>query len=71
MLYHVRTGELDSSVHASTHRSAAMKLLMNSQLDFGILTVVSDREIGSEPRSSNLYFDTQALLDECLMRIVD
>jgi hypothetical protein len=70
MLYHVRSGDLDCSTHASDHREAAMKSLMGSDKDLGVLVIVNDREIDEEDHSGNMYFLTQSILDDCSMRLV-
>lgn len=70
MLYHVMTGELTCTAHASNHRQAAIKALTNCDKDLGVLVVVNEREITDKPDSGNLYFLTQSILDDCSMRLV-
>ena len=70
MLYYVRTGDLDCSTHANSHRHAAMKSVRGSDRDLGVLMIVNEREISEDDHSGNVYFLTQSILDACSMRVV-
>lgn len=70
MLYYIRTGDLDCTADALSHRHAAIKALTNCDKDLGVCMVVNEREIDEENHSGNVYFLTQSILDDCSMRLV-
>jgi hypothetical protein len=70
MLYYVRTGDLDCTAQATSHRHAAIKALKNCDKDLGVCLVVSEREINEDDISGNVYFLTQSILDDCELRLV-
>lgn len=70
MLYHIMTGDLSCTAHASSHRQAAIETLRNCDKDLGILVIVNEREITEDDHSGNVYFLTQSILDACGMRLV-
>lgn len=72
MLYYVKTGSVDSSIHASSPRQAAIKTLSANNLDdFGICTIVSGEEINEYNIESHIFFLTENILLECNMRLVN
>lgn len=70
MLYYIKTGELDCTAQADSHRQAAIRALTNCDKDLGVCLVVNEREIDDEDHSGNVYFLTQNILDDCSMRLV-
>jgi hypothetical protein len=70
MLYYVRTGNVDTSVNASSHRQAALKAIKQSEQDLGMCVMVNEQEISEKTHGSSVFFLTQSILDECLMRVV-
>lgn len=67
MLYYVKTGLIDTSLHATSHRQAAVKALSKSREECGVCVVVSDREIEEDNAHRNVYFLTESILE---MRLV-
>lgn len=65
MLYYVKSGDLDVSLHAKSHREAAIKTLGSSKENLGICVIVSRKEIIEENASSQVYFLTNNILEEC------
>lgn len=59
MLYYVRTGDISVSLEAISHFDAARKVA-SSDLECGLLMVVSDREIDGD-NEENVYFLTENL----------
>lgn len=70
MLYYVKTGDVDTSVRASSHRHAAVKALRQCGKDLGMCVVVNEREISEENHDSSVFFLTQSILDDCSMKVV-
>jgi hypothetical protein len=70
MLYYVRTGDLDCSLHANNHLEAATKSVRSSDKKFGVIVIVNEREIDEEDHSGDMYFLTQSILEDCSMRLV-
>lgn len=70
MLYYVRTGDLDCTAHATSHRHAAIKAVRNCGKDLGVCLVVNEREIKEGDESGNVYFLTENILEDCELRLV-
>lgn len=70
MLYHIQTGDLECTAHATSHRHAAIKALKNCDKDLGVCLVVNEREITEDDHSGNVYFLTQSILEDCQMRLI-
>lgn len=62
MLYYVKTGDIDTSLHAENHKQAAIKTLGTSR-DYGFCVIVSEEEIDVN-LSKHVYFLTDHLLEE-------
>jgi len=71
MLYYIKTGDFEASIHATNHKQAAIKTLRNSDKDLGVCVIVNERQITDEDHSGNVYFLTQSILDECLPSSVE
>lgn len=65
MLYYVRSGDLDVSLHAKSHREAAIKTIGASKENLGICVIVSRKEIKETNASSQVYFLTNSILEDC------
>lgn len=72
MLYYVKSGEIDTSLHANSPRLAAIKTLSNIDHDIlGICVIVSEKEIFEDKLDQQVYFLTSNILAECNnMRLV-
>jgi hypothetical protein len=68
LLYYVKTGDIDTSLRASSHFHAAKKAVSNGG-DYGICVVVSEKQI-SEDSEDNVYFFTENLFPSPEMRVV-
>lgn len=69
MLYYVRSGDLDASTRARSHRQAAIKLLSKNELELGVCVIVSESDTIDEHA---FCFLTERLLEECgSFRVVD
>lgn len=70
MLYYVKTGDVDTSLYAESHKQAALKTIINNN-NYGFCVVVSEEEIDQD-FSKHIYFSTERLLEECgpRMRLV-
>lgn len=64
MMYHVRTGDLECTTNASSHKQAAMHAIRESNEDLGVLVVVNESRIDDQNEAGNVYFLTQNILDE-------
>lgn len=70
MLYYVRSGDVDTSVRASSHRQAAVKALKSSDKDFGMCVMVNLTKMSEEIQDDSVFFLTQNILDDCSMKVV-
>jgi hypothetical protein len=70
MLYYVQSGEVETSVRASSHRQAAVKALKSCGKDLGTCVMVNDREMSEEDYDGVVFFLTRNILDDCFMKIV-
>jgi hypothetical protein len=69
MLYYVRSGDLDKSTQARSHKQAAIKVLSKNELELGVCVIVSKSE---EIDENALCFLTDNILAECgTFRVVD
>lgn len=68
MIYYVKTGEVDTSIEATSHRHAAVKALKGRSKGLGVVVVVNDAE--EESMSDGVFFLTRNILEECSMRLV-
>lgn len=68
MIYYVKTGDVDTSVEATSHRHAAAKAIKGRKKGLGVVTVVNDTEDGS--MEDGVFFLTRNILEECSMRLV-
>lgn len=69
MLYYVRSGDLDESTRARSHKQAAIKVLTNNELELGVCVIVSKSETIDE---NAFCFLTENILEECAtFRLVD
>ena len=64
MIYYVKTGDLDCTTDASSHRQAAIQTIRNSSEDLGMLVIVNENRIDERKEAGNVYFLTQSILDE-------
>lgn len=65
MLYYVRTGSVDTTQYANSHKQAAVKTLKEFE-NFGMYVVVCVHHIDDDAqRGSQVFFHTDSLLDEC------
>lgn len=62
MLYYVRSGDLDESTRARSHKQAAIKVLAKNELDLGVCVIVSESETIDE---NAFCFLTENILAEC------
>ena len=71
MLYYVKTGDIDTSTDAKSHRHAAVKTLrFSNEKDLGLCVIVSEQQIVDE---NSICFLTDCILMECRsssMRVV-
>lgn len=71
MLYYVRTGDIDTSTNASSHRHAAVKTLQfSNEEELGLCVIVSKQHSIDE---NSVCFMTDCILMECRsssMRVV-
>jgi len=70
MLYHVKTGDLDIRVHATSHRHAATRALMDSDEDFGVCVAVSEGWIDERSHEGIVFFLTESILEERHLKVV-
>jgi len=69
MLYYVRSGDLDESTRARSHKQAAIKALTKNELELGVCVIVSESE---EIDENAFCFLTENILAECgTFRLVD
>lgn len=69
MLYYVRSGDLDESILARSHKQAAIMALAKNELELGVCVIVSKSE---EIDKNAFCFLTENILAECgTFRIVD
>ena len=68
MLYYVKTGDIEMSLVAKSHRQAAKKAVGDGS-GCGILVVVNEKEINDDNMEENIYFLTEDLVDH-QMRLV-
>lgn len=69
MLYYVRSGDLDESTRARSHKQAAIKVLAKNELELGVCVIVSKSETIDE---NAFCFLTENILAECgMFRLVD
>ncbi len=65
MLYYVRTGSVDTTQYASSHKQAAVKTLKKFE-NFGMYVIVGVHDIDDDTqRGSQMFFHTDSLLEEC------
>lgn len=62
MLYYVKSGDLDESTRARSHKQAAIKVLSKNTHDLGVCVIVSESDVIDE---KSLYFLTENILEEC------
>lgn len=70
MIYYVKTGELDTSVKATSHREAAVMAIKGSNKGLGELVMVNEREMSEEMLDDSMFFLTDDILGDCSMRLV-
>lgn len=74
MLYYVKTGYINTSLQANSHKHAAIKILeSSSRVDCGTCMIVSKKRI-VDPDRFQVYFLTDNIMLECgkpFMRLVD
>lgn len=69
MLYYVRSGDVDESTRARSHKQAAIKVLAKNELELGICVIVSKSD---EIDENAFCFLTDNILAECgTFKIVD
>jgi len=69
MLYYVRSGDLDESTRARSHRHAAIKVLAKNKLELGVCVLVSESDTIDE---NAFCFLTENILAECMsFRLID
>ena len=72
MLYYVKTGDVDTSLQASSHKSAAIKTLESfDRVDCGVLVVVSKKKIVGSDEFQVYFLTDDLMLARPTMRLVD
>jgi len=72
MLYYVKTGDIDTSLQASSHKSAAIKTLESfERVDCGVLVVVSKKKIVGSDKFQVYFLTDDIMPDKTSMRLVD
>jgi hypothetical protein len=70
MLDYVQSGNMDTSLHAKSHKHAAMMTIRDCECELGVITVVSEKRI-EDDASDHVYFHTENIIEECAkMRLV-
>lgn len=62
MLYYVKSGDLDGTVRAISHKQAAIKAFRQSDDQLGACMIVSDSDVIDE---NSYCFLTEAIREEC------
>lgn len=62
MLYYVRSGDLDESAHANSHKQAAIKAIKRSNQELGVCIIVSESEVID---GNSFCFLTEDIMAEC------
>jgi len=71
MLYHVRTGDINTKTSAKNPRQAAIQAIRYSKEAAGVCIIVGEHEILEESCDSHFYFFTESIMEEALqMRLV-
>lgn len=61
--YYVSSGDIHKRITANTERAAAIDFVSDKTNFFGSIVVVSEKEISEEEMESQVYFDTDSLLN--------
>lgn len=70
MIYYVKTGDLNSSVRATSHREAAVMALKGSEQGLGELVMVNGADRSYEITEDSVFFLTDDILSDCSMKLV-
>lgn len=70
MIYYVKTGDLNSSVRATSHREAAVMALKGSDRGLGELVMVNGGDRSYEITEDSVFFLTDDILSDCSMKLV-
>jgi hypothetical protein len=73
MLFYVKSGSINVTLLAHSHKQAAMRIVRKEK-DLGKLVIVGLEEINEDSSSSQMFFHTDSLInenDECLMKLVN